>query len=35
MLSTIFEKNRLEKPLKPIHGKLVPRFMIETRQELE
>jgi len=34
MISTIFEKNRLERLLKPINGKLVPSFMIETRQEL-
>jgi len=35
MISTIFEKNRLERLLKPIQGKLAPSFMIETRQELE
>jgi hypothetical protein len=35
MISTIFEKNRLERLLKPMTGKLVPSFMIETRQELE
>jgi hypothetical protein len=35
MISTIFEKNRLERLLKPINGKLVPSFMIETRQELD
>jgi hypothetical protein len=35
MVSTIFEKNRLDRLLKPIIGKLVPSFMIETRHELE
>lgn len=33
MVSTIFLKNRLERLLKPIDGKLAPSFVIETRQE--
>jgi len=35
MVSTIFLKNRFDRLLKPIIGKLMPSFMIETRHELD
>jgi hypothetical protein len=35
MVSTIFLKNCLDRLLKPVISKLMPSFMIETRQELE
>jgi hypothetical protein len=32
MVSTIFRKNRLNRLLKPIIGKLRPRYLLQTRQ---
>ena len=34
MVSTIFEKNRLDRLLKPILGESTPSYMVEKRHEL-
>ncbi len=33
MISTVFEKNRLSRPLKPIVGKSTPGYMVEKRHK--